>query len=194
MAAVAAVAIGGALLTGPPAWAVVVALVAVVGCGVAGAVFVAPRGAGTLAVLGLVAVLAVPTSAALAVARQHRSDAGLPVPAPAAALSRYLIAHQGNARYEVASPAVARAAPLIIRDARPVLMLTSLYGRPLLNAAQLRQLVAGGQVRYMLGRGSCGSKRCGSAVQWARTHARDVSAAAGLPRGTLSRLTLARTG
>jgi 4-amino-4-deoxy-L-arabinose transferase-like glycosyltransferase len=193
MAVVAAVAVGGALLAAPPTWAVVVALVAAVGCGVAGAVFAAPRGATTLTLLALVAVLAVPTSAALAVARQHRSDAGLPVPTPAAALSSFLIAHQGSARYEVASPSVARAAPLIIRDARPVLMLTSLYGRPLLDAAQLRQLVASGQVRYLLGRGSCGSTSCGSAVQWARTHSRDVSAAAGLPRGTLSRLTTTRT-
>jgi 4-amino-4-deoxy-L-arabinose transferase-like glycosyltransferase len=189
VAAVGVTAVGGALLAGPPTWAVVVALTAVAGCGAAAAALAWPRRAAALAVLGLVAVLAVPASSALTVARQHRSDAGLPVPAPPPALSRFLLAHQGRARYELASPSVARAAPLIIRDARPVLMLTSLYGRPLVDAAQLRHLVATGQVRYMLGRGACGSTSCGDAVRWARKHARDVSAAAGLPPGTVSRLT-----
>ena len=42
------------------------------------------------------------------------------------ALSNYLRAHQGRARYEVASSTVAKAGPLIARDGRPVLMLTSL--------------------------------------------------------------------
>jgi hypothetical protein len=108
-----------------------------------------------------------------------------------AALSRFLIAHQGHARYEVASPNVARAAPLIIRDARPVLMLTSLYGRPLLDAARLQQLVATGQVRYaLLGRASCSSTGCSGAVRWALRHSRDVSAAAGQPPGTVSRFTV----
>jgi hypothetical protein len=193
VAAVAVATVGGVLLAGPPAWAVVIALSALALCGVIAAVRAWPQRATALAVLGLVAVLAVPASAAITVARQHRSDAGLPVPAPATALSSFLIAHQGHGRYEVASPTVARAAPLIIRDSRPVLMLTSLYGRPLLDAAQLRQLVASGQVKYMLGRGACGTKRCAPVVGWARAHARDVSAAAGLPPGTVSRLTTTPT-
>jgi hypothetical protein len=128
------------------------------------------------------------------VARQHRSDAGLPLrtdPARLAALSSFLIARQGTGRYEVASPTVVRAAPLIIRDARPVLMLTSLYGRPVISAAHLQQLVATGQVRYALGRASCSVKGCAGVVRWERTHTRDVSAAAGQPRGTLYRLTVA---
>jgi hypothetical protein len=102
-----------------------------------------------------------------------------------------LIAHQGAARYEIASPNVIRAAPLIVRDARPVLMLTSLYGRPLLDAAQLRHYVATGQVRYLLGKATCGSGGCADVLRWARKHARDVSTAAGQPRGTLYRLTVA---
>jgi 4-amino-4-deoxy-L-arabinose transferase-like glycosyltransferase len=192
VAATAAAAVGGALLAHPPAWAVVVALAAVAGCGAVAAVRARPQRATALAVLGLVAVLAVPASGAIAVARQHRSDAGLPSrtsPARLAALSRFLIAHQGGARYEVASPTIIRAAPLIIRDARPVLMLTSLYGRPLLDAAQLQQLVASGQVRYaLLGRAACTPTGCPDAVRWARAHARDVSAAAGQPAGTVYRL------
>jgi 4-amino-4-deoxy-L-arabinose transferase-like glycosyltransferase len=199
--AVATSAVGAVLLAHPPAWAVAVALGAVVACAAIAASRAWPQRMTALTVLGLVAVLAVPASGAVTVARQHRSDAGLPLhtdPARLAALSRFLIAHQGNARYEVASPTVVRATPLIIRDARPVLMLTSIYGRPLLDAAHLKSLVASGQVRYaLLGRASCTATGCPSAVRWARTHARDVSAAAGQKPGTVYRLTTtptARTG
>jgi 4-amino-4-deoxy-L-arabinose transferase-like glycosyltransferase len=192
--AVTATAVGGALLGRPPAWAVVIALVAAVGCGTAAALRAWPQRTTALVALGAVAVLAVPASAAVTVARQHRSDAGLPLrtdPARLAALSSFLIARQGAGRYEVASPTVVRAAPLIIRDARPVLMLTSLHGRPVISAARLQQLVATGQVRYALGRGSCSARTCADAVRWERSHTRDVSAAAGQPRGTLYRLTVA---
>ncbi len=49
-----------------------------------------------------------------------------------------------------------RAAPLIVHDGRPILMLTSLDGRPLLSSAKLAGLVSGGQVRYaLLGPGAC---------------------------------------
>jgi 4-amino-4-deoxy-L-arabinose transferase-like glycosyltransferase len=195
VAAVAAVAVGGALLTHPPAWAVVTALGAAVGCAIVAAARAWPQRTTALAVLGLVAVLAVPASAAVKVAGQHRSGAGVPLrtsPTRLAALSSFLIAHQGRARYQVASPNVVRAAPLIIHDARPVLMLTSLYGRPLLDAARLKQLVATGQVRYaLLGRSSCSSRGCASAIRWAVAHSRDVSAAAGQLPGTVYRLTKA---
>jgi hypothetical protein len=105
--------------------------------------------------------------------------------AQVAGMSRYLIAHQGTARYELASPTVMRAAPLIVHDGRPVLMLTSINGRPLLSAGRLARLVAAGDVRYaLLGRGAC-TKSCAPAVRWAVRHGRDVSRAAGLPRNTL---------
>jgi hypothetical protein len=112
-------------------------------------------------------------------------------PAEVAQLSRFLIAHQHGARYELASPTVARAAPLIVRDGRPVLMLTSIKGRPLLGAGRLAQLVASGQVRYALLGGGCpasGAGRCAPAVRWAVGHAHDVGPAAGVPRGLLYRL------
>ncbi|MDX6726543.1 MAG: hypothetical protein QOK49_1348 [Baekduia sp.] len=193
VAAVAAVAVGGILLASPPATAVVVALTAVGGCAAVAGTRSGPQRSTALAVLALVAVLAVPTAGAVTVAKQHQSNAGLPLntdPARLAALSAYLIAHQGNGRYEVLSPNVVRAAPLIIRDARPVLMLTSLYGRPLLTTAQLQHLVATGQVRYgLLDSVSCASTGCAPVVRWARAHARDVSAAAGQPAKTLYRLT-----
>jgi hypothetical protein len=192
VAGVAVAATGGVLLGHPPAWAAVAGPAAAAGCAAVAVARAWPRRATTLAALGLVAVLAVPASAAVTVARQHRSDAGVPLrtnPARLAALSRFLIAHQGHARYEVASPTIIRASPLIIRDGRPVLMLTSLYGRPLLDAARLRALVTTGQVRYMLGRPACAANGCQDVVRWARAHTRDVSPGAGQPRGTLYRLT-----
>jgi 4-amino-4-deoxy-L-arabinose transferase-like glycosyltransferase len=186
--AVAVIVAGASLLVHPPAAAVAVALVSAAAC--AALAVVRPRRSGALALLALVAVLAVPVAGALSVARAHQSDAGLPLKtAGLASLSRFLTAHQGGARYEVASPNVDRAAPLIIRDGRPVLMLTSLYGRPLLGAAQLRQLVATGQVRYvLLGNAPCAPTGCAPVIRWARTHTRDVSAAAGQPRKSLFRL------
>jgi 4-amino-4-deoxy-L-arabinose transferase-like glycosyltransferase len=189
--AVAAVAVAGALLAHAPAWAVVVAVVAAAGCAAAAASPGLPLRSSALAVLGLVAVLAVPTAGAVSVARQHASNAGLPLHTPhLTALSRFLTANQGAARYEVASPNVVRASPLIIRDARPVLMLTSLYGRPLLGAAQLQRLVATGQVRYaLLSHASCTKRSCADAIRWALHHSRDVSASAGLPAHSVYELT-----
>jgi hypothetical protein len=193
VAATAIVAVGGALLANPPTWAVIVALAGVVGCSIVAAAHAWPHRTTVLAALGLVAVLAVPGSAAVTVARQHASNAGVPLQtnqAQLASLSHFLIAHQRGARYEIASPNVVRASPLIIRDGRPVLMLTSLYGRPLLSAARLQQLVAGGQVRYaLLGRAACASTGCAPAIRWAIAHSRDVSAAAGQPPKTVYRLT-----
>jgi hypothetical protein len=99
----------------------------------------------------------------VSVAREHRSNAGLALDVPPA-LSTFLASHQGAARYEVASSTVFRASPLIVRDARPVLMLTSYHGRPLLSAAALAGLVSAGEVRYiLLGRGDCAAARRSSA-------------------------------
>lgn len=106
-----------------------------------------------------------------------------------ARLGAFLVRHQGGARFEVASPTVVRAAPLIVHDARPILMLTSLDGRPVLSAGKLAGLVSGGRVRYaLLGRGACATsagRTCAPAVEWAMSHAHDVSSSAGLPPGTL---------
>jgi 4-amino-4-deoxy-L-arabinose transferase-like glycosyltransferase len=189
-AAVTGVAAGGALLARPAGWAVAAALAGAAACALAAAVRARPA---TLLAFGLAATLAVPASAAVAVARAHRSDAGAPVslaPSQLAALSRFLLAHQRGARYEAASTSAFRAAPLIIRDARPVLSLTSVYGRPLLGAARLRALVAAGRVRYVLGREACGGAACAGVVRWASGHSHDVSRAAGLPAGTVYRLAL----
>ncbi|MDX6689814.1 MAG: hypothetical protein QOG15_1271 [Solirubrobacteraceae bacterium] len=192
VAAVGVAAVGAIVLVSPPAWAVIAAVAAVAGCGLAAGRLAGPGRGRSLTVLGLVAVLAVPAAGAASVARQHKSDAGLPLrtpPAQMAALSGYLRAHQGSARYEFASPTSFRASPLIIQDGRPVLLLTSLYKRPLVTGAQLQHLVATSQVRYaLLGRVNCGPTTCTDAVRWAHAHSRDVSSAAGQPPGTVYRL------
>jgi 4-amino-4-deoxy-L-arabinose transferase-like glycosyltransferase len=150
-----------------------------------------------LAIVAAVALLAVPAASALHLATLGASSSGRPGAAPkaqVAALSRYLIGHQGSARYETASSAVAKAGPLIARDGRPVLMLTSLYHRPLLSAAQLAADVARHEVRYALlapcpGAGST----CPAVLRWARRHGVDVSRAARQPARTLYRLATSPT-
>lgn len=144
-----------------------------------------------LTVAAIVAVLAVPASSAVHLSAAGTSSSGRPGYAPprtVASLSRYLVARQGTARYEVAASAVAKTGPLIVRDARPVLMLTSLYDRPLLTPAQLAAKVSAGEVRYvLLGRTTCSKRavRCAPVVRWARNHGTDVSRAAGQRPGTL---------
>ncbi len=209
-----ALAIGGAvtaaiglLVSGAPAWAAVLALAGTGAAVVAAAILALPetgRPRGTaraLLVAGAVAaILAAPLSSSLSIAGSGRSDsqrAGTSSVAAVSALSRYLTNHQGGARFEAASSTVAKAAPLIIRDARPVLMLTSLYGRPLLTPAELAGMVQRGDVRFvLLGRGTCSlrsARTCAPVVRWARDHATDVSAAAGLRPGTIAALSPTRT-
>jgi 4-amino-4-deoxy-L-arabinose transferase-like glycosyltransferase len=182
-AGAAGVAVAGVALVRPPTWSVVAAFA---GAGVCAALVAAPRrAAAALAACALVAALSVPLASSVTVARQHRSNAGLAVAAPTA-LSAFLTTHQGSARYEVASATVFRSSPLIVRDGRPILMLTSYQGQPLLSPAQLAQLVRTGQVRYALLGGGCTKAACAPVIRWARSHARDISQAAGVgPRGTL---------
>jgi 4-amino-4-deoxy-L-arabinose transferase-like glycosyltransferase len=174
VAAVVAIA-----LVASPAWAIAIAAAAVVAC-----VALALRGSArmALAACALAAVLAVPTASALTVARDHGSDAGLVVRTPGLdALSAFLRAQQGRSRYEVASTSIMKVAPLIIRDGRPVLMLTA-DDRPLLTPARLEQLVRNGEVRYlMIGSGQ------GPVFRWAVAHADRVHVP-GVPDGTLYRL------
>jgi 4-amino-4-deoxy-L-arabinose transferase-like glycosyltransferase len=182
------VAVAGVALVRPPAWATVAALAGACAC--AGLAAAPRRSTAALATCALVAALGVPLASSVSVARAHRSDAGLALTA-APALSAFLIDHQGGARYEVASSTVFRSSALIVRDGRPVLMLTSYHGQPLLSAGRLAQLVAAGDVHYILmGPGDCVPSGCTPVVRWAHAHGRDVSRATGVgPRGTLFELT-----
>jgi 4-amino-4-deoxy-L-arabinose transferase-like glycosyltransferase len=147
--------------------------------------------------LVVVAALAVPTSTSLRLVRAGAGDsaaAGHMRAAVLKPLSAYLRAHQGKARYEVASASILKAASLILRDARPVLTLAGDAGRPLLTPRQLERRIRRGRVHYaLIGRVKCNAKGhgsgCAPVVRWARAHGTDVSHAAGLPhRGTLYRL------
>jgi 4-amino-4-deoxy-L-arabinose transferase-like glycosyltransferase len=197
--AAAALLAAGAVLVTAPTWAIVAGL-----AGVAGGVVLRPwdgrqpTPTAAVAACALVAILAVPAAGGVAVARAHRSDAGLPSrlpPATIARLSRFLATHDAGAPYELATPTPFRAAPIVVSDARPVLILTNVDGRPLTTAHRLAGLVTRGRVRYaLLGRSACATAppgRCAPAVLWALHHAHDVSAAAGVPPGTVAALTTA---
>jgi len=102
-------------------------------------------------------------------------------PSLISALSDFLRTHDGGAHYEAAFSAPTLAAPIIARDARPVLLLTSLKARPLTTLAQLRRQAAAGRVRYVFTEGVCPGARytdlpaCSRASEWVRAHARDVT-------------------
>jgi hypothetical protein len=157
---------------------------------------------GVLTALALVAVLATPTVVARDLVRAGTSDSGRPgymPPVRLSHLSHYLRAHQGHARYEVVAASAASVGPLIVRDGRPVLILTTINGQAVVPRAKLAKAVRTGQARYaMLPAGRCtanfaSSTRCTPAVRWARAHATDVSAKAHLKRGTLFRLSAKRS-
>jgi 4-amino-4-deoxy-L-arabinose transferase-like glycosyltransferase len=202
-AAAIAAAVAGPL-TGSHGTAVALAAAAALGAVLlAGAASSVTRRGGLVAVaaaLTLAAALAVPAATALRLVRSGEGDSAAAGHMPAATLeplSAYLRAHQGHARYEVAAPSILKAASLIVRDARPVLVLAGVYGRPLLTPAQLAQRARAGQVHYvLLGKLKCVHGKgngCSPVVQWARRHGTDVSRAAGLPyRHMLYRLPTTR--
>jgi len=99
-------------------------------------------------------------------------------------IARYLERHTAGQRYEVAATAPTIVAPIIVRDGRPVMLLTTVGARPLLTLAQLRSAKAAGQVRYVFNHGSCpptirtavaGRPACSDVMRWVRAHARDIT-------------------
>jgi hypothetical protein len=151
--------------------------------------------AGTLAMLSL---LAGPAARSATIVQRGESDSGHPGDMPARqlqALATYLAPRTRGDRYEVASAYYSTVGPLIARDGRPVLPLTSVLRQPVVPVATLVHAVRSGQVHYMLITGSCGHRspraiaRCKPAIRWARAHSVDVSHQAGLPSGLLFRFT-----
>jgi hypothetical protein len=135
-----------------------------------------------IAVAALVAALVTPLSRTTGIVGSNQQDSGHPgfmPPERVTALSSYLRTHQGAAHWETASTTVAKASSLIIRDGRPVLMLTSWNNQPLVTPARLADLVRTGQVRYVLvGHDSCFRRSgppCTPVIQWVRDHGVDVS-------------------
>ena len=157
----------------------------------------APRRAALVAgaVLGVVALLASPASRSQALVRHGDTDSGRPGSMPAAevsAISSYLARHAAGDRFELATASYSRAGPIIVHDARPVIVETSIFGRPVTTTAKLRAQVDSGQVHYALVGGVCGNPNralivnCPAIVRWTRAHSVDVSRAAGLHhRGVL---------
>ena len=104
-----------------------------------------------LLALPLTALLAIPLLASVEAVEAKTSDAGnvgALNPNEQRALSAYLLAHQGRARYELAAGSSTSVASLIVQDQRPVLMLTTYNGIPFTSVAQLKASIARGEVRY----------------------------------------------
>ena len=168
-------------------------------------------GAGALPVvagaLALATALAVPAYASVAIVRHHQTDASTGSRLPQRTvrdLDRFLVSHQGSARYEVATLNAYQAGPLITRAGRPVLVLFNVNRRPLLPREALRAKARAGEVHYVLLGSECGGPargathkirplvhKCVSTARWVRSHARSVRVY-GRYLG-LYRLTLARS-
>ena len=141
----------------------------------------------TLGTLG--ALLAMPSVRDVLLIKDHSGAQAAEVTLGASLvdpISRFLLAHQGSARYEVAATASTIVAPLIVRDARPVLLLTTVGGRPFVTKAALARAHAAGEVRYVLTAAVCtkvvpSHPACSDAMRWVSAHFRDVTAETGLP-------------
>jgi 4-amino-4-deoxy-L-arabinose transferase-like glycosyltransferase len=163
--------------------------------------WIRPRGnvlrAGVLA-LALLCLLAIPLWSSLRVVRENVSDTnrlGVLHPGELQPLSTYLRAHQGSAYYEAAFDSGTKMGELVVDDARPILVLTTLNGRVFTSVARLRALAAAGKVRYAFIDEGCGPHSpptdpdCSAPARWVVAHGTDVSKAAGMPRpGMLWRL------
>ena len=136
------------------------------------------------AALAMVALLAIPLQQSVAIARTAASDSGHIGAMPAsevARLSGFLRRNDHGARYELASATAVKAAPLIARDGRPVLLLDALARQPIAPLHRLLAEVRAGDVRYLLMTAGCRGGRCGQAVAWAQRNGSDVTRRAGLP-------------
>jgi 4-amino-4-deoxy-L-arabinose transferase-like glycosyltransferase len=148
--------------------------------------------------LALVCILAIPLWASLNAVRENVSDTnplGILHHGELAPLSAYLRAHQGGAYYEVAFDSGTKMGELVERDAKPILVLTTLEGHVFTPLARLRALIAAGKVRYAFLDEGCGAQSpstdpdCSAPARWVSEHGTDVSKQAGMPRpGMLWRL------
>jgi 4-amino-4-deoxy-L-arabinose transferase-like glycosyltransferase len=143
---------------------------------------------------GLAALLAIPLWASLHAVNQNVSDSnrlGVVRPQELDPLSAYLRAHQGSAHYEVAYDSGSKIGSLVVHDARPILVLTSIEAHVLTPVSRLAALAASGAVRYALLSTPCGphtprtEASCSAPAQWVLRHGTDVSRQAGLPRAKL---------
>lgn len=156
------------------------------------------RGRARWIAVPLVALLIVPLNASIEAVESHASDAGnvgALHPDEQRLLSAYLRANEGGARYELAAGSSTSVASLIVKDVKPVLVLTTYEGRPFTSITRLRRLIAAGAVRYAFldspcpRHGTAKSAGCAPVALWIRAHGLDVSRQAKLSRpGVLWRL------
>jgi 4-amino-4-deoxy-L-arabinose transferase-like glycosyltransferase len=142
--------------------------------------------------LTLCAPLAISFGTDVASINDHISDAGYVGALPAEELrlaSDYLRAHQGSARYEVAAQSATQIGSLIVKDARPIVILTTYNARVFTSVTKLKRLIAAGELRYAFLNTPCPHHAlptdpgCSAPAKWIRAHATDVSRQAGLGRG-----------
>src|SRR3954468_4863787 len=101
--------------------------------------------------------------------------------ATSTALIRYLLAHQGSAKYLVAVSGSGSAAPIIIATGKPVVTMGGFNGGdPAPTVAQLAAMVRSGALEYVLlaGGGFHGGGGTQSAIeQWVQAHGKAVTVA-----------------
>ena len=158
---------------------------------------------GATIALALASVLALPLSADVTAIDNHVTDAGYVGALPTEELqllSAYLRAHQGHARYEVAAESATQIGALIVKDVRPVVILTTYNARVFTTVPSLERLIARGEVRYAFLNSHCGHRgtalnpACSAPARWVRAHGTDVSRQAGLGRGKVLWLLPGATG
>ncbi len=143
-----------------------------------------------LAAMITASALVFPVHETLSLVRSKANDSlGLATTAPenALALSGFLHDRTRGIRYELAVDEPLSLAPLVIRDQRPILPLTSFGGRPLTSVAALRAAVRADTVRYgLVASAGCAlphnrhAAACAPASLWVRAHGVDVTRSAGL--------------
>jgi 4-amino-4-deoxy-L-arabinose transferase-like glycosyltransferase len=147
---------------------------------------------GVVLVLSLTAMLALSVNTDLRAINDHVTDAGEVGALPGEELeplSKYLRANQRGARYEVAAQSATQIGALIVRDGRPVVVLTSYGARVFTTTDQLKRLIAKGEVRYAFLNSPCphhispNNPACSPPAKWIRAHGTDVSHEAKLRRG-----------
>ena len=103
--------------------------------------------------------------------------------------SRASCGHQGSARYEVAATSATLAAPFIVDDAQPVLLLTTVNAQPLVTLPQLRASTLPARSATSVNHGGCTNARsrsapaCSEAMRWVRAHASATSPSQTGPAG-----------
>jgi 4-amino-4-deoxy-L-arabinose transferase-like glycosyltransferase len=147
---------------------------------------------GVVLVLSLAGMLALSVNTDLRAIDDHVTDAGEVGALPGEELeplSKYLRANQRGARYEVAAQSATQIGALIVRDGRPVVVLTSYGARVFTTTEQLKRLIAKGEVRYAFLNSPCphhvspNNPACSPPAKWIRAHGTDVSREAKLRRG-----------